>query len=172
LVNKSRRQRQFQPPEAEILNFVDCVARLGVSCCWLTISCCDSVSQFNNIALRYGFEGVAARRFPPRADSKMNWGDTFMKNLAKSIVVAVILTLALTGCRHSVTTATVPQVPPAQAAAPVASLTVSPATVEPGQSAQLSWNNPQARGLLRPTNPPAITCPQKAAGARLKQLPA
>ncbi|HEY1938480.1 MAG TPA: OmpA family protein [Candidatus Angelobacter sp.] len=67
-----------------------------------------------------------------------------MKNLAKSIVAAAILILALTGCRHNVTTAKVPQAPPAQTVAPEASLTVSPATVERGQSAQLSWNTQNA----------------------------
>jgi peptidoglycan-associated lipoprotein len=67
-----------------------------------------------------------------------------MRNLIQSIVVAAIFTLALAGCRHSVTTAKTPQAPPAQAEPPVARITVNPATLERGQSAQLSWETQNA----------------------------
>jgi peptidoglycan-associated lipoprotein len=53
--------------------------------------------------------------------------------------------VALTGCRHHVTTAKAPQqAPSVQAAAPSANLTVSPATVERGQTATLTWSTTNA----------------------------
>ena len=67
-----------------------------------------------------------------------------MRNLTQSTILAVICTLVLAGCRHNVTTAKAPQAPPPQVAAPVASLSVNPATVERGQSAQLSWSTQNA----------------------------
>jgi peptidoglycan-associated lipoprotein len=68
-----------------------------------------------------------------------------MRNLVKSAATGVIVILAMAGCRHNVTTASkTTQAPTEQAAAPVASLTVTPATVERGQSAQLSWNTNNA----------------------------
>lgn len=59
-------------------------------------------------------------------------------------MLAAICTLVLAGCRHNVTTAKAPQAPPPQVAAPVANLSVNPATVERGQSAQLTWNTQNA----------------------------
>jgi peptidoglycan-associated lipoprotein len=70
-----------------------------------------------------------------------------MRNLVKSTAAGIIITLALAGCRHNVTTAKAPQAPAAQAAAPAATLTVTPATVERGQSAQLSWNTNNASAV-------------------------
>jgi peptidoglycan-associated lipoprotein len=68
-----------------------------------------------------------------------------MKNLVKSILAGTVITLALTGCRHHVTTAKAPQqAPTVQAAAPAANLTVTPATVEQGQTATLSWTTSNA----------------------------
>lgn len=67
-----------------------------------------------------------------------------MRNLTQSTILAVICTLVLAGCRHNVTTAKAPQAPPAQVERPVASLSVNPATVERGQSAQLTWNTQNA----------------------------
>lgn len=67
-----------------------------------------------------------------------------MRNLTQSTILAVICTLVLAGCRHNVTTAKAPQAPPPQVAAPVANLSISPATLERGQSAQLTWNTENA----------------------------
>ena len=67
-----------------------------------------------------------------------------MRNLIQSTILALICTLVLAGCRHNVTTAKAPQAPPPQVAAPVANLSVNPATVERGQSAQLTWNTQNA----------------------------
>ncbi len=67
-----------------------------------------------------------------------------MRNLIQSIAVAAIFTLVLAGCRHNVTTAKTPQAPPAQAEPPVARIAVNPATLERGQSAQLSWETQNA----------------------------
>jgi peptidoglycan-associated lipoprotein len=68
-----------------------------------------------------------------------------MRNLVKSIAAGAIITLAIAGCRHNITIASKPaQAPEAQASAPVASITVTPATVERGQSAQLSWTTNHA----------------------------
>ena len=67
-----------------------------------------------------------------------------MRNLTQSIMIAVVFTLALAGCRHSVTTAKTPQTPPAQAEPPVARIAVNPATLERGQSAQLTWETQNA----------------------------
>ena len=71
-----------------------------------------------------------------------------MRKLMKSMAAGVVLTLALTGCRHHVTTAQAPQqAPTVQAAAPSANLTVSPATVEHGQTATLTWNTSNAASV-------------------------
>ena len=51
-----------------------------------------------------------------------------MNQSLKAIATAFILTLALTGCHHAVTTAKVPQAPPAQPAAPAAVPAEQPAT--------------------------------------------
>jgi len=67
-----------------------------------------------------------------------------VRNLIQSTIFAVICTVVLAGCRHNVTTAKAPQVPPAQVERPVANLSVNPATVERGQSAQLTWNTQNA----------------------------
>lgn len=68
-----------------------------------------------------------------------------MLKLSKTIVAALILTFAISGCRHNVTTVSkAPQAPVEHAAAPVASLSVSPSAVERGQSAQLQWNTENA----------------------------
>ena len=70
-----------------------------------------------------------------------------MRNLIQSIAIAAIFTLVLTGCRHNVTTAKTPQAPPTQAESPVARITVNPATLERGQSAQLSWETQNAASV-------------------------
>jgi peptidoglycan-associated lipoprotein len=49
-------------------------------------------------------------------------------NSLKSIATAFILTLAVTGCHHAVTTARTPQAPPAPAPAPAAAPAEKPAT--------------------------------------------
>ncbi len=67
-----------------------------------------------------------------------------MRNLTQSIILAAVFTLVLSGCRHNVTAAKAPQTPPPQVERPVAKLSVSPATVERGQSAQLTWNTQNA----------------------------
>src|ERR1041384_5850289 len=76
----------------------------------------------------------------------MSFGRNYiMRNLVKSIAAGAIITLAIAGCRHNITIASKPaQAPETPAAAPVASITVTPATVERGQSAQLSWNTNNA----------------------------
>ena len=51
-----------------------------------------------------------------------------MNQSLKCIATAFVLTLALTGCHHTVTTAKVPQAPPAQPAAPAAVPVEKPAT--------------------------------------------
>lgn len=51
-----------------------------------------------------------------------------MNQSLKCIATAFIFTLALTGCHHAVTTAKVPQAPPAQPAAPAAVPAEKPAT--------------------------------------------
>jgi len=50
-----------------------------------------------------------------------------MNRILPSLAAAFILSLALTGCHHAVTTAKVPQAPPATAAAPEAAPVVKPA---------------------------------------------
>jgi len=70
-----------------------------------------------------------------------------VRNFTQSIILAAICTLVLAGCRHNVTTVKAPQAPPAQVPAPVANLSVNPATVERGQSAQLSWNTQNAASV-------------------------
>jgi peptidoglycan-associated lipoprotein len=67
-----------------------------------------------------------------------------MKNLIKSTIAGVVVILAMAGCRHNTTTAKGPQAPAERAPAPAATLIVTPATVERGQSAQLSWNTSNA----------------------------
>src|SRR6185312_8137520 len=64
------------------------------------------------------------------------------------LVLAVALGFACTGCHHKMTAAK-PATPPtpAPAPAPVANLTVSPETVERGQTAQLSWNTQNASSI-------------------------
>lgn len=51
-----------------------------------------------------------------------------MNHSLKCIATAFIFTLALTGCRHAVTTAKAPQVPPTPAVEPAAAPAVKPAT--------------------------------------------
>jgi peptidoglycan-associated lipoprotein len=71
-----------------------------------------------------------------------------MRKLMKSAAAGIVFTLALTGCRHHVTTAKAPQqAPTVQAAAPSANLTVSPAAVERGQTATLTWNTSNAASV-------------------------
>jgi len=65
------------------------------------------------------------------------------------LVLAVALGFACTGCHHKMTAAK-PATPPTPApapAAPVANLTVSPESVERGQTAQLSWNTQNASSV-------------------------
>lgn len=64
------------------------------------------------------------------------------------LVLAVALGFACTGCHHKMTAAK-PATPPtpAPAPAPVANLTVSPESVERGQTAQLSWNTQNASSI-------------------------
>jgi peptidoglycan-associated lipoprotein len=66
--------------------------------------------------------------FPRRADIEYSNIEVNMNQSLKRIATAFILTLALTGCHHAVTTAKVPQAPPAQAAAPAAVPAEKPAT--------------------------------------------
>jgi len=64
------------------------------------------------------------------------------------LVLAVALGFACTGCHHNMAAAkpaTPPTPPPAPA--PVANLTVSPESVERGQTAQLSWNTQNASSI-------------------------
>lgn len=65
------------------------------------------------------------------------------------LVLAVALGFACTGCHHKMTAAK-PATPPTPApapVAPVANLTVSPESVERGQTAQLSWDTQNAANV-------------------------
>jgi len=65
------------------------------------------------------------------------------------LVLAVALGFACTGCHHKMTAAK-PATPPTPApapVAPVANLTVSPESVERGQTAQLSWDTQNASNV-------------------------
>jgi peptidoglycan-associated lipoprotein len=66
--------------------------------------------------------------FPRRADIEYSDIEVNMNQSLKCIATGFILTLALTGCHHAVTTAKVPQTPPAQPAAPAAVPAEKPAT--------------------------------------------
>jgi peptidoglycan-associated lipoprotein len=65
--------------------------------------------------------------FPRRANIESDI-EVNMNQSLKVIATTFILTLALTGCHHAVTTAKVPQAPPAQPAAPAAVPAEKPAT--------------------------------------------
>jgi peptidoglycan-associated lipoprotein len=72
-----------------------------------------------------------------------------MKKPIHLLVLAVALGFACTGCHHKMTAAK-PATPPPPApapVAPVANLTVSPESVERGQTAQLSWNTQNASSV-------------------------
>jgi peptidoglycan-associated lipoprotein len=71
--------------------------------------------------------------FPRRADIEYSDIEANMNQSLKCIGTAFILTLALTGCHHAVTTAKTPQAPPPQPAATEAAPVVKPAapTVNP-----------------------------------------
>jgi len=58
--------------------------------------------------------------------------------------LAVLFGFAATGCHHKIAAATPAPPPPAAAPAPVASISVSPESVERGQTAELTWNTQNA----------------------------
>ena len=71
--------------------------------------------------------------------------------MSKSIrlsILAIAFGIACTGCHHKMTAAN-PATPPTPAAAPapVANITVSPETVQRGQTAELSWNTQNASSV-------------------------
>lgn len=63
-------------------------------------------------------------------------------------ILAIAFGIACTGCHHKMTAAN-PATPPTPAAAPapVASISVSPETVQRGQTAELSWNTQNASSV-------------------------
>ncbi len=64
-----------------------------------------------------------------------------MKKALHSFLLAVPFALLATGCHHNPqVTKTNPPTPPKQTVAPSATLTVSPMTVQRGQTAELTWN--------------------------------
>jgi peptidoglycan-associated lipoprotein len=65
------------------------------------------------------------------------------KLLGKFATFAFVLTLALTGCAKKHVAKNTP-LPPAAPAAPTASFNASPSTIQPGQTAQLSWSTTNA----------------------------
>lgn len=80
-------------------------------------------------------------------------GSTFSTQKAAGLLAAIsALALVLTGCPSKKEVAKVP--PPPPPAAPVASIQVSPGSIQPGQSAVLSWNTENATEVqIQPLGP-------------------
>jgi len=60
------------------------------------------------------------------------------------LVVALIVMMTLSGCKKKTVAAPPPPPPPPPVAAPTASLTASPATIEKGQTTTLTWHTTDA----------------------------
>jgi peptidoglycan-associated lipoprotein len=71
-----------------------------------------------------------------------------MKNSIRLSVLAVAIGIACTGCHHKIAAVNnTPPTPKPTAAAPVATLSISPETVERGQTAKLSWSAQNASAV-------------------------
>lgn len=67
-----------------------------------------------------------------------------MRKQIQLSVLAIAFGVATTGCHHKMAAVNTPPTPTKTAPAPVASLTISPESVQRGQTAELSWNTENA----------------------------
>jgi peptidoglycan-associated lipoprotein len=70
-----------------------------------------------------------------------------MRNSIRLSLLAVAIAIACTGCHHKIAAVNTPPAVPKPAAAPAATLSVSPETVERGQTAQLTWSTQNASAV-------------------------
>lgn len=89
---------------------------------------------------------------PSRLSSFVRLFSVWKKRNAVLVIATATLALLLTGCPSKTEIAKVP--PPPPPAAPVASIEVSPATIQPGQSAVVSWKTENATEVqVQPLGP-------------------